>query len=60
MNKPTPRPHLAPLRNGNDPRAEYRLLVEHRRRLREELADLDVILEGIPWEIKKHGEDLEG
>ncbi len=44
-------PNLAPLRDGSDPRAEYRLLVERKRQLREELADLDVIMDGVILEI---------
>lgn len=53
---PAPRPHLAPLRDGNDPRAEWRLLAEHRRLLLEELADLDTILDGVMREIGRTSE----
>lgn len=56
MNEPTPRPHLAPLRDGAFTSAEWRLLVEHRRILRLELADLEIIMEGVFWEMIGHGE----
>ena len=50
-------PHLSPLRDAGDPRAEWRLLVERLRQLREELADLETIMDGVLLEMTaKEGE----
>ena len=44
-NPPTPRPHLAPLRDGNDPKHEWFLLAERRRLLHIELAETEATMD---------------